>query len=190
MLADIPGLIEGAHEGKGLGDAFLGHVERCAVLLHLVDGDVARRVAEDYRVILRELEAYGAGLAEKPRIVGLNKIDALSRGGGRRRRRRRWRRRRGCRCCRLSGATGQGVPEVLRALRAAIAAARRPERRRGGGRAMAAADLGGAARGGAPHRGQDRLGAAGLGRDRAAADRLAGGAGGGRGGAARRGART
>ena len=76
MLADIPGLIEGAHEGRGLGDAFLGHVERCAVLLHLVDG-TSETLAEDYRVIVRELEAYGAGLAEKPRLLGLNKIDAL-----------------------------------------------------------------------------------------------------------------
>ena len=68
MLADIPGLIEGAHEGRGLGDTFLGHVERCAVLLHLVDG-TSETLAEDYRVIERELEAYGAGLADKPRIA-------------------------------------------------------------------------------------------------------------------------
>jgi GTP-binding protein len=122
VIADIPGLIEGAHEGRGLGDAFLAHVERCAVLLHLVDG-TGEHPVEDWRIIDRELEAYGAGLAEKPRLLGLNKVDALpaeeaeaiatalaatS----------------GMPVLRLSGATGQGVPETLRALRAAIAAAR------------------------------------------------------------------
>ena len=122
VIADIPGLIEGAHEGRGLGDTFLAHVERCAVLLHLVDG-TSEAVAEDWRVIDRELEAYGAGLADKPRVLALNKVDALSpeaadaaaaalaAASGRS-------------VHRLTGATGQGVPEVLRALRAAILAAR------------------------------------------------------------------
>ena len=77
VMADIPGLIEGAHDGKGLGDRFLGHVERCSVLLHLVDG-TSETVAEDYATIIHELEAYGGGLAEKRRITALNKIDALS----------------------------------------------------------------------------------------------------------------
>jgi GTP-binding protein len=76
VVADIPGLIEGASEGRGLGDLFLGHVERCAVLLHLVDG-TSPTVADDYRTIIGELEAYGGNLAEKPRITVLNKIDAL-----------------------------------------------------------------------------------------------------------------
>lgn len=76
VVADIPGLIEGAHEGRGLGDLFLGHVERCAVLLHLVDG-TAEDVVEDYQTIIHEVEQYGAGLADKPRITVLNKIDAL-----------------------------------------------------------------------------------------------------------------
>ena len=76
VIADIPGLIEGAHEGKGIGDRFLGHVERCAVLLHLVDG-TADDVAGDYRTIIHELEAYGGHLADKPRVTVLNKIDAL-----------------------------------------------------------------------------------------------------------------
>ena len=76
VVADIPGLIEGAHEGRGIGDRFLGHVERCAVLLHLVDG-TSDTVAEDYRTIILELEAYGGGLAGKPRITVLNKVDAL-----------------------------------------------------------------------------------------------------------------
>jgi len=76
VVADIPGLIEGASEGRGLGDLFLGHVERCAVLLHLIDG-TSQTVADDYRTIIGELEAYGGNLAEKPRITVLNKIDAL-----------------------------------------------------------------------------------------------------------------
>ncbi len=77
VLADIPGLIEGAHDGAGIGDRFLGHVERCAGLVHLVDG-TEKDVAEAYRVIRGELSAYGAGLEQKPEIVCLNKIDALS----------------------------------------------------------------------------------------------------------------
>lgn len=125
VLADIPGLIEGASEGRGLGDAFLGHVERCAALLHLVDG-TSETITEDYHVILTELEAYGAGLTDKPRILALNKIDALdaeeaeaaaaelAAASG-------------LPVLRLSGATGQGVTEVLRALRAAIATARGTE---------------------------------------------------------------
>ena len=76
VVADIPGLIEGAHEGRGIGDRFLGHVERCAVLLHLVDG-TSETLVEDYHTIVGELEAYGGELAEKPRITALNKVDAL-----------------------------------------------------------------------------------------------------------------
>ena len=76
VVADIPGLIEGASEGRGLGDQFLGHVERCAVLLHLVDG-TAEDPAADYLTIINELELYGDFLADKPRITVLNKIDAL-----------------------------------------------------------------------------------------------------------------
>jgi GTPase len=76
VLADIPGLIEGAHEGSGLGDRFLGHVERTRVLLHLIDG-TQEDVAEAYTVIRGELEAYGNGLDEKQEIIGLNKCDSL-----------------------------------------------------------------------------------------------------------------
>jgi GTPase len=76
VLADIPGLIEGAHEGTGLGDRFLGHVERCRVLLHLVDG-TTEHAGKAYKTVRRELEAYGGGLAEKPEIVALSKADAL-----------------------------------------------------------------------------------------------------------------
>ncbi len=76
VVADIPGLIEGAHEGRGLGDQFPGHVERCKVLLHLIDG-TSEDVVEDWRTILTELEAYSPELAAKPRVTALNKIDAL-----------------------------------------------------------------------------------------------------------------
>jgi len=76
VVADIPGLIEGAADGAGIGDRFLGHIERCQVLLHLVDANDAD-VAESYRIVRNELEAYGAGLTDKPVVVGLNKIDML-----------------------------------------------------------------------------------------------------------------
>ncbi len=76
VLADIPGLIEGAHEGIGLGDRFLGHVERCGVLLHLVDG-TGEHAGKDYKTVRTELTAYGHGLEEKAEIVVLTKCDAL-----------------------------------------------------------------------------------------------------------------
>ncbi|WBH15803.1 GTPase ObgE [Sphingomonas radiodurans] len=76
VVADIPGLIEGAADGAGIGDRFLGHIERCRVLLHLVDANDAD-VAESYRIVRDELVAYGAGLDEKPVVVALNKIDTL-----------------------------------------------------------------------------------------------------------------
>lgn len=76
-LADLPGLIENAHEGAGLGTRFLGHVERCGVILHLIDG-TEDDVAKAYTTIRHELEAYGCGLEDKPEIVGLNKCDALT----------------------------------------------------------------------------------------------------------------
>jgi GTPase len=77
VLADLPGLIEGAHEGTGLGDRFLGHTERCRVLLHLVDGTIEDAGAA-YRTVRAELEAYGQGLSEKPEIVALSKADAMA----------------------------------------------------------------------------------------------------------------
>jgi GTP-binding protein len=129
VMADIPGLIEGAHEGRGLGDTFLGHVERCAVLLHLVDG-TAEDVAEDYRVIARELEEYGGGLAEKPRILGLNKVDALD-AEARAAAMATLEAASGLPVMPLSGATGEGVQEVLRALRRVIDADRRATRAAG-----------------------------------------------------------
>lgn len=77
VLADIPGLIEGAHEGVGIGDRFLGHVERCRALLHLVDG-TSEHAGKAYKTVRAELAAYGNGLDEKPEIVALSKVDALS----------------------------------------------------------------------------------------------------------------
>jgi GTP-binding protein len=77
VLADLPGLIEGAHEGVGLGDRFLGHTERCRVLLHLIDG-TGEDAGADYKTVRNELKAYGQGLTEKPEIVVLTKIDSLT----------------------------------------------------------------------------------------------------------------
>jgi GTP-binding protein len=77
VLADLPGLIEGAHEGTGLGDRFLGHTERCRVLLHLVDG-MTEHAGEAYKTVRAELKAYGHGLTEKPEIVALSKSDAMT----------------------------------------------------------------------------------------------------------------
>ncbi|WP_276714973.1 GTPase ObgE [Pseudooceanicola nitratireducens] len=118
VVADIPGLIEGASEGRGLGDLFLGHVERCSVLLHLIDG-TADDVAEDYRTIIQELEAYGGELAKKPRITVLNKIDSLD-DELRDMQREFLEEAVGGPVMLMSGASGEGVTEVLRALRAEI----------------------------------------------------------------------
>ena len=115
VLADIPGLIEGASEGAGLGTRFLGHIERCAALLHLVDG-TQDDVAGAYRTVRAELRAYGGNLARKKEIVALNKIDALTpeeieskRAALARVSRKN--------VLTISGATGMGIPEVLRTLR-------------------------------------------------------------------------
>ena len=124
VLADIPGLIEGASEGRGLGDQFLGHIERCAVLLHLVDG-TSDTVAADYRTIRAELEAYGAGLADKPRLVAMTKIDALD-GRTRSARKRAIERAHGGPIAAISAASGAGLPEILRALLAEIDRGRAP----------------------------------------------------------------
>ena len=113
VLADIPGLIEGASEGAGLGTRFLGHVERCAVLIHLVDG-TQEKIGAAYRQVRHELEAYGEGLAEKPEIVVLSKADALSKTE------RTAAARKLARVCGqkpmiVSGVSGEGVKELLRA---------------------------------------------------------------------------
>ena len=128
VLADIPGLIEGASEGLGLGDRFLGHVERCRTLIHLVDG-TQDDVADAYHIIRGELEAYGAGLEDKPEILCLNKCDALSdderkekikalkKAAGR-----------GKKVYEISGVTGMGVTAILHLIADAIASANAEEK--------------------------------------------------------------
>ena len=114
VMADIPGLIEGASEGRGLGDQFLGHVERCAVLLHLVDG-TSDTIAKDYKTIVAELDAYSEALAAKPRITALNKVDALD-AKTLANRKRSLEKAAGGPVHLMSGVSGQGVQDVLRAL--------------------------------------------------------------------------
>jgi GTP-binding protein len=122
VIADLPGLIEGASEGVGLGHRFLGHVERCAVILHLVDG-TAEDVVGHWRTIRRELEAYGNGLTDKPEIIGLNKADAVPPEELAKKRQKLKRASKG-EVLVLSGATGKGVPETLSALLRVIKATR------------------------------------------------------------------
>lgn len=114
VLADIPGLIEGAHEGAGLGDRFLGHVERCAILLHLIDG-TDEDVAESFRIIRNELTSYGHDLDQRPTIIGLNKCDALT-SDEIKQKRNILEKLAKTDIYELSGATGSGVKEVLRAM--------------------------------------------------------------------------
>jgi GTPase len=122
VLADLPGLIEGAHEGTGLGDRFLGHTERCRVLLHLVDGTIEDAGAA-YRTVRAELEAYGHGLSEKPEIVALSKADAMTpelikvQGA-------KLKKACGKTPLVLSAQSGEGVQEALRAVAKIIDAAR------------------------------------------------------------------
>lgn len=122
VMADIPGLIEGASEGRGLGDQFLGHVERSRVLLHLIDG-TAEDVAGDARTILAELAAYSPALAEKPRVTALNKIDAID-PEEREEKRAALEAEIGGPVLLMSGVSREGVAEVLRALWAQIAPSR------------------------------------------------------------------
>lgn len=114
VLADIPGLIEGAHEGSGLGDRFLGHIERCRVLLHLVDG-TSENAAEAYQTVRAELVAYGQGLIDKPQIVILTKADALNSEAIEQQITRLKRATRKTPLV-VSAVSGQGVADVLRAL--------------------------------------------------------------------------
>jgi GTP-binding protein len=128
VLADIPGLIEGASEGLGLGDRFLGHVERCRTLIHLVDG-TQEDVGEAYKIVRGELEAYGAELEDKPEIICLNKCDALDederaekvkalkKAAGR-----------GSKVHLLSGVTHEGLTAILHLAADAIAAANAAEK--------------------------------------------------------------
>ena len=126
VLADIPGLIEGAHEGIGLGDKFLAHVERCAVLLHLIDA-TEEDVAAAYRTVRHEVEAYGHGLGSKQEVVALNKCDAileeeieLKRSA--------LEEAAGAEPLAISGAAGIGVTDALRALRKALGERREEEK--------------------------------------------------------------
>ena len=122
VLADIPGLIEGAHEGAGLGDRFLGHIERCNVLLHLVDG-TSEDVAIAYKTIRHELEEYGHGLADKPEIVALNKCDALD-ATTRAKRLKALQKASKASVRLISAATGEGVQDVLSDLLSVVNARR------------------------------------------------------------------
>lgn len=118
VMADIPGLIEGASEGRGLGIQFLAHVERCKVLLHLVDGTSAT-ITKDYRTIVTELEAYSDVLGDKPRIVALNKVDAMDTKQISDRRRA-LEKASGGPVHVISGVSGKGLQDVLRVLIAEI----------------------------------------------------------------------
>jgi GTP-binding protein len=123
VIADIPGLIEGAHEGAGLGDRFLGHVERCAVLLHIIDG-AAGNVVQAWRTIREELASYGGGLSEKPELLVLNKLDAMSPREATARRSA-LAKASGQPVALMSGVAGEGVPEILRALMNSVHEARK-----------------------------------------------------------------
>jgi GTP-binding protein len=114
VLADLPGLIEGAHEGVGLGDRFLGHTERCRVLLHLIDG-TGEDAGADYKTVRTELEAYGEVLTDKPEIVALTKIDSMTPEAIKAQAAKL---KKACKKAPLllSSASQQGVKEVLRAL--------------------------------------------------------------------------
>ena len=118
VLADIPGLIEGAHEGVGLGDRFLGHVERTRVILHLVDAG-GEHAGKDYKTVRHELEAYGGGLTDKREIVALSKVDVVE-PDHLKKQADRLRRACGQTPLRLSSATRTNVTQVLRALTSAI----------------------------------------------------------------------
>ncbi len=118
VLADIPGLIDGAADGAGIGDRFLGHIERCKVLLHLVDATEDNPV-ENYRIVRGELDAYGAGLIEKPEVIGLNKIDALP-AADVKKLATKLKRASKAEVMLLSGAGGEGIEAVLDRLVAAI----------------------------------------------------------------------
>jgi GTP-binding protein len=118
VMADIPGLIEGAHEGRGLGMQFLAHVERCKVLLHLVDGTSAT-ITKDYRTIIHEIEAYSEVLGDKRRILAMTKCDAMD-AKQISDRRRALEKASGGPVHVISGVAGKGLQEVLRVLQAEI----------------------------------------------------------------------
>jgi GTP-binding protein len=125
VLADLPGLIEGAHEGVGLGDRFLGHAERCGAILHLVDG-TGDAVAKTYKVIRGEVEAYGHGLSEKHEIVALNKIDSIPKAALVKKKAA-LEKACGQEVHLISGVSGAGIDTVLRAMAKEIRARRKPK---------------------------------------------------------------
>jgi GTP-binding protein len=127
VVADLPGLIEGAHEGVGLGDKFLGHAERCNAILHLIDGTQSG-IVKAYTTIRGELEAYGNGLEKKPEILVLNKIDAIEKSAIARKRAA-LEKASGAHVMAISGVSGEGVDEVLRALARLVGKARKPSTR-------------------------------------------------------------
>jgi GTP-binding protein len=122
VLADIPGLIEGAHEGAGIGDRFLGHVERTAVLLHLIDATLPD-VAAAYAVVRGEVEAYGAGLEDRPEVVALSKADAVPKDELKKKARALKKKAR-TEPLVVSAVAGEGVPQILRALAAEVKSVR------------------------------------------------------------------
>ncbi len=126
VLADLPGLIEGAHDGVGLGDKFLGHAERCGAILHLIDG-TENEIGGAYKTIRAELKAYGQGLMEKSEIVALNKADAIPKAALAKKRSA-LKKACGQDVFVMSGVTGQGVEDVLRALAKEIAKRRNKEK--------------------------------------------------------------
>jgi GTP-binding protein len=126
VIADLPGLIEGAHEGVGLGDRFLGHAERCGAILHLIDG-TETGITKAYTTIRGELEAYGNGLGDKPEIVALNKIDAIPKSALARKKAA-LEKACGHEVLLLSGVSGEGLDKVLRALARIIVKRRAGER--------------------------------------------------------------
>ena len=125
VLADIPGLIEGAHEGAGLGDRFLGHLERCRVLLHLVEA-TGEHAGKAYKTVRGELGAYGGGLTDKPEIVALSKCDAVD-ADALKTQMQRLKRAAKKTPLKLSAATREGVEAALAALLGEIDAARRDD---------------------------------------------------------------
>ncbi len=125
VIADIPGLIEGAHEGVGIGDRFLGHVERTRVLLHLVSAQ-EENAGKAYKTVRRELEAYGGGLTDKPEIVALSQVDTLD-ADERKKKAASLKRACGRAPLMLSAVTREGVEEVLRALISHVQNAREAE---------------------------------------------------------------
>ncbi|MGM0562301.1 MAG: GTPase, partial [Pseudomonadota bacterium] len=139
VLADIPGLIAGAHQGAGLGDRFLGHVERCGVLLHLVDGTQEDPVAA-WRTVRQELEAYGGALAEKPEVLALNKTDALDEETIRTRQKA-LAEASGEEVHPISGISGRGVKQMLRLLQQHIRAYRTAEAEEDAARQQALEEL-------------------------------------------------